>query len=381
MIDSANEVSGQNACADGVTLAATLAGRILHSPHAHARILSIDCSAAEQLAGVKAVLTGRNVPVKRGIGPMGHGEVIFAFDKVRYTGDIVAAVAAESEALAEKALRLIQVDYEILPAWLDPEESMRAEDSLIYEGRPHNIEKEDHHQFGDVERGFADADYIREDRFESGPAAQAALEPHSTVARYDADADAITVWSSTQAPRDLTLALASILQVPEEKVRVIQTFAGGESGGKTGGFAFELAAAVLTRKAGQPVRIASTGEDCSNAYPDRPGDILELRTGMTRDGLLTAVEAHIVRDVGVGCSCGVTTILDVAELPDALYGVPNVKFDGFHVLTNKPARGDLGGSPALNTRFSFEQQLNKMASVLGMDPAEIRRRNSRHESA
>ena len=200
MMDSAGKVTGKGLYADDLAVPATLVGRILHSPHAHARIVSIDTSQAEHLPGVKAVVTGRETPVKYGILPVGHDETILAVDKVRYIGDNVAAVAAESAEIAERALRLIKVDYEPLPAWFDPESSMKAESNLIHENKPRNIEKEYHHHFGVVQKGFDEADYIREDRFVCPEVTHAALEPHSTLAEYDAGDGAITVWSSTQVP-------------------------------------------------------------------------------------------------------------------------------------------------------------------------------------
>lgn len=375
MIDSAAKVTGKGVYADDMTLPGTLTGKILHSPHAHARILSIDTSAAEHLPGVKAVVTGRETPVRYGILPVGHDETIFATDKVRYVGDNVAGVAAESAEIAEQALRLIKVEYEVLPAWFDPEKSMLAESNLIHEEKPHNIEKDYHHHFGDVEKGFEAADYIREDRFVCPEVTHAALEPHSTLAQYDSEADSITVWSSTQVPYYLMLNLASTLQMPEERVRVVKPLVGGGFGGKSEVIPLELAAAVLARKARQPVKITYSREEVFYAHRGRPGQIVELRTGITRDGRLTAVEARIIQDGGAYCSYGVVTILYSGQLLNAMYDIPNVKFDGYRVLTNKPACGAMRGHGTVNTRFAFEQQLNRIASVLGIDPVEIRRRN------
>lgn len=231
MIDSVGKVTGAGKYADDFVLPGMLVGKILHSPHAHAHIRSIDTSAAEALPGVYAVVTGRETPVNYGILPIGHDETIFALDKVRYVGDNVAGVAAESETLAEAALRLIKVDYEILPGWFDPEKSMLAEDNLIHESRPHNVEKEYHHHFGNVEAGLADADLIREDRFDCAEVTHAALEPHSTVAKFEDGR--LTVWSSTQVPYYLMKTLASTLQMPESDVRVIKPLVGGGFGGKS----------------------------------------------------------------------------------------------------------------------------------------------------
>ena len=176
MLDSIDKVTGKGLYTDDLRLPGMLVGKILHSPHAHARIRSIDISAAQRLPGVHAVVTGAGTPVKYGILPVGHDETIFAVDKVRYIGDNVAGVAAETELIAEEALRLIKVDYEVLPAYFHPEESMQAVSNFIHDAKPQNIEKEYHHHFGNVEAGFSQADYIREDHFDCAEVTHAALE-------------------------------------------------------------------------------------------------------------------------------------------------------------------------------------------------------------
>ena len=156
MVDAAEKTTGAGKYTDDLSVPGMLIGKILHSPYPHARIRRIDATKALALEGVAAVVTGRDAPVTYGILPIGHDEHALAVDKVRYVGDNVACVAAESEAIAEQAVELIDVEYELLPAWFDPEQSMKAEAEFIHEGRPHNIEKEYHHVFGDPEKGFAD---------------------------------------------------------------------------------------------------------------------------------------------------------------------------------------------------------------------------------
>jgi 4-hydroxybenzoyl-CoA reductase subunit alpha len=374
MVDAPLKVTGAGKYTDDLALPGMLVGRILHSPHPHARILSIDISKAERVPGVKAVVTGAETAVRYGILPVGHDETIFAVDKVRYRGDNVAGVAAVSEAAACEALRLIQVEYEPLEAWFDAEKSMLAEQNWIHADRPHNIEKEYHHHFGNVDTGFAEADYIREDRYDCPEVTHAAMEPHSTLASFQPDG-ALTVWSSTQVPYYLMKTLAATLQMPEAGVRVIKPLVGGGFGGKSEVIPLELAAAVLARKAGAPVKITYTREEVFYAHRGRPRQIVELRTGTRRDGTLTAVEARIIQDGGAYCSYGVVTLLYSGQLLNALYHIPNVKFDGYRVLTNKPACGAMRGHGTVNTRFAFEDQLNRIASVLGIDAVEIRRRN------
>jgi 4-hydroxybenzoyl-CoA reductase subunit alpha len=202
----------------------------------------------------------------------------------------------------------------------------------------------------------------------------AALEPHSTLAAFD-ESGRLTVWSSTQVPYYLMKTLASTLQMPESDVRVIKPLVGGGFGGKSEVIPLELAAAVLARKARRPVKITYSREEVFYAHRGRPRTSILLKTGVKRDGRLMAVEAGIVQDGGAYCGYGPVTILYSGQLLNAMYDIPNVKFDGYRVLTNKPACGAMRGHGTVNARFAFETQLDMFAAVLGIDPAEIRRRN------
>src|SRR5437660_6469229 len=203
LIDSAGKTTGAGKYADDLSLPGMLIGKVLHSPHPHAHIVNIDSSRALALSGVAAVVTGKDAPTPYGILPVGHDEHALALDKVRYVGDNVACVVAISEAIAENALELIDVEYEVLPAYFDPEESMKAETDLIHENKLHNIEKDYHHCFGDPDAGFAEADQVLDARFISNEVTHAAMEPHCTLASFELDphtgkAGRLTVWSSTQ---------------------------------------------------------------------------------------------------------------------------------------------------------------------------------------
>src|ERR1051326_7594373 len=199
MLDGAAKVMGTAVYADDMKLPGMLYGKILRSPHAHARIVSIDTSRAAALPGVKAVITGKDTPIKYGILPIGQDETALATDKVLYVGHEVCAVAATSEEIAEAALDLIEVEYELLPAYLDAEKSMLANEYLIHNDRPNNIEKQYHHSFGDIERGFAESDLVLEDDFFAPRITHAAMEPHSALASYDPNGK-LTIWTSTQTP-------------------------------------------------------------------------------------------------------------------------------------------------------------------------------------
>src|SRR5579871_5757028 len=380
MIDAAEKTTGGGKYADDLSVPGMLIGKILHSPYPHARIKNIDTRRAEKLDGVVTVAVGTDAPNPFGILPVGHDEHALALDKVRYVGDNVACVVAISEAIAEQALELIDVEYEVLPAYFDPEESMKAERDLIHDHKAHNIEKDYHHAFGDPDRGFAEADVICEARFLANEVTHAAMEPHCTLASFELDPHSgklgrLTVWSSTQVPYYLQHKLSLVLEMPMQQIRVIKPLVGGGFGGKSEVIPIEIIAAIAARKAKAPVKITYTREEVFWAHRGRPRTIVDLKTGVKRDGRITAVKARVVQDGGAYCSYGVVTILYSGALLGALYDIPNIQYDGFRVLTNKPACGAMRGHGTVNVRFAFESQLDELAEKLSMDPAEIRRRN------
>src|SRR5260370_10885595 len=185
MIDSASKTTGQGKYTDDLSLPGMLIGKILHSQYPHALIKKIDTSRARVQEGVITVVTGPDAPNKYGILPVGHDETALAVEKVRYVGDNVACVVAESESIAEAALELIDVEYEPLPAWFDPEDSMKAQANFIHEQRPNNIEKDYHHVFGDPDAGFAQADVVLEGRYIANEVTHAPMQPHCTLAAFD----------------------------------------------------------------------------------------------------------------------------------------------------------------------------------------------------
>ncbi|HET7872227.1 MAG TPA: molybdopterin cofactor-binding domain-containing protein [Terriglobales bacterium] len=380
LVDSAGKTTGQGKYADDLSAPGMLYGKILHSPYPHAKIKKIDAFRAEALEGVVCVVTGPDAPNKYGILPVGHDETALAVEKVRYVGDNVACVVATSEAIAERALDLIEVDYELLPAWFDPEDSMKAETDWIHPQRPNNIEKDYHHIFGDPEKGFSEADAVIEHRYLAAEVTHAAMEPHSTLAAFEIDSltgrpARLTVWSSTQVPYYLQHKLSIVLEMPMSQIRVIKPLVGGGFGGKSEVIPLEIIAAVAARKAKAPVKITYTREEVFWAHRGRPRTIIDMKVGAKKDGRLTAVAAKVIQDGGAYCSYGVVTILYSGALLGALYDIPNIRYDGFRVLTNKPACGAMRGHGTVNVRFAFESSLDEIAARLGIDPAEIRRRN------
>jgi 4-hydroxybenzoyl-CoA reductase subunit alpha len=380
MVDAAGKTTGAGKYTDDLSLSGMLVGKILHSPYPHARIKRIDTSRAEALDGVIAVVTGTDAPNPYGILPVGHDETALAVEKVRYVGDHVACVAAISEEIAEDAIELIEVEYEPLPAYFDPEESMKAEGDLIHENRPHNIEKDYHHVFGDLDQGFAEADYIAEGRYIANEVTHAAMEPHSTLANFELDPHTgglgrLTVWSSTQVPYYLQHKLSLVLEMPMSQIRVIKPLVGGGFGGKSEIIPLEIIAAVAARAARAPVKITYTREEVFWAHRGRPRTIIDLKTGVKNDGRITAVACKVIQDGGAYCSYGVVTILYSGALLGALYDIPNIRYDGYRVLTNKPACGAMRGHGTVNVRFAFESQMDEIAVTLNLDPAETRRVN------
>src|SRR3984893_16415973 len=380
MVDAAHKTTGSGKYTDDLSLSGMLVGKILHSPYPHAQIKSIDVARAEKLEGVVAVVVGKDAPNPYGILPVGHDEHALALDKVRYVGDNVACVVAVDDATADKALEFLDVEYEVLPAYFDPEESMKAKTNLIHDNKTHNLEKDYPHVFGDPEKGFAEADHVAEARFLANEVTHAAMEPHSTLASFELDPHTgkmgrLTVWSSTQVPYYLQHKLSLVLEMPMAQIRVIKPLVGGGFGGKSEVIPLEIIAAIAARKARAPVKITYTREEVFWAHRGRPRTIIDLKTGIKNDGSITAVKARVVQDGGAYCSYGVVPILYSGALLGALYDIPNIQYDGYRVLTNKPVCGAMRGHGTVNVRFAFESQLDELAAKVGMDSAEIRRRN------
>jgi 4-hydroxybenzoyl-CoA reductase subunit alpha len=375
LLDGAERVSGRKEYLEDVRIPGMLSARFLRSPHAHARIASIDASRALLVPGVKAVITGRDAPRKYGVLPVGSDETALAVEKVRYAGQEVAAVAAVSEAAAEEALLAIRVEYEPLPAYLTAEAARSARGDWIHDDRPGNIDREYHHVFGEPAGGFAASDLVVEDTFRHPRVTQAAMEPHGAVASYDGSGR-WTIWTSTQTPRHVQRGVATALGVPESSVRVIPCATGGGFGGKSEAFPQDIASAILARITGRPVRMRLTREEVFAIHRGRPENQVRMRLGLREDGRILAVECEVIQDGGAYSSYGAATILYSGALLSALYDIEDIRFDGYRVLTNKPACGPMRGHGTVAARHAFESLLDRAAVELRIDPAEIRLRNA-----
>lgn len=380
--DGLDKSTGRARYTDDLALPGMLHGKILRSPHPHARILEIDTSAAEAMPGVLGVVTGAEMPTPYGIIVWTPDEQALATDRVRYVGDAVAAVAAVDEETANRALGAVRVAYEVLEPILDPEEAIRRTDVQIHEpkkeGRNGNVSKVVELEFGDVEGGLAGADVVVEGEYFFEGTTHTPIEPHCAVGLWEeggAPNGRLTVWSSTQVPHYLHRELARVLELDPAKVRVVQPPVGGGFGGKSEPFDLEFCVAKLAMKTGRPVKILYTREEVFYAHRGRHPFRMRYRVGATADGKLTAVDARTVLDGGAYSSFGLVTTYYSGQLLTAPYEMPAYRFHSTRAFTNKPACGPKRGHGSVQPRFAFEVQLDKLAERLGIDPIELRRRN------
>jgi 4-hydroxybenzoyl-CoA reductase subunit alpha len=382
-IDGIAKATGQAIYADDIALPGMLHVKILRSPHAHARIVSIDAGAALALEGVHAVITGRDMPIPYGVIPWTPDEHALALEKVRFIGDEVAAVAAVDEDTANAALKLVRVEYEPLRAFLDPREALANPTPQIHaeiRGKPveGNVSKQVELVFGDLERGFAEADVVLEDDYSFHGTTHTPIEPHCAVAQSSADG-VLTLWSSTQITHYVQRALARVLELPEARIRVVQPCLGGAFGGKSDPFALEFVVAKLALVTGRPVKCLWTREEVFYAHRGRHPMQMHYRTGARKDGRITAVDAKILIDGGSYSSFGLVTTYYSGQLLTGPYDFPAYRFDSTRVFTNKPPCGPKRGHGSVQPRFAFEVQLDEIAARLALDPIELRRKNFQGE--
>ncbi|MGE0257926.1 MAG: xanthine dehydrogenase family protein molybdopterin-binding subunit [Alphaproteobacteria bacterium] len=389
--DGVPKVTGKAMYAADYTMPGSIIGRILRSPHAHARIRSIDTSKAERLPGVKAVVTAKDFPEQKFeyVGPervaVNFWHVtrnVMAHEKALYEGHAVAAVAAIDAATAEEALALIDVDYEVLPHAIDVDDAMKEDAPLLFEDmitrgvepaptKPSNISKKLEFKIGDLDAGFAQADAIVEEEFKTAAVHQGYIEPHACCVRVDPDGQT-EIWSSSQGHFVVRALTAKLLNKPVGDVRCAPAEIGGGFGGKTVIY-LEPVAALLSQKTGRPVKITMTRDEVFKATGPTSGSSMWVKMGATKDGKITAAEGVFKFQAGAfpgspvmnGCLCAF-----------APYAVENAHTVGYDVVCNRPksAAYRAPGSPI--SAFAVESVIDMLAKKIGMDPLELRRKNA-----
>ncbi len=386
--DGVDKVTGRAVYGGDVRLPGMLYGKVLRSPHAHARVRSIDVEAALKLPGVRAVVTGADLPaLADSMEDLGESVVnmryasnnIMADDKVLYYGHAVAAVAADSVHIAEEALGCIVVDYEVLPHVLDGRRAMEADAPLLLpelrtnelgkRGKtPTNVAEHIRHQRGDVEQAFAAAAVVVERVFQSATVHQGYIEPQNATALWNHDGR-IAVWCSTQAAFSVREQLAELLRVPVADIEVTPTEIGGGFGGKISVY-LEPLAALLSKKSGcRPVKLVMTRAEVLAATGPTSGAWMRVKMGADAAGQLTAAEAELVYEAGAYPGSPVGAACDVIFAP---YKVENLLVDGYDVVVNRPKATPYRAPGGTNVVFAGESVVDELAQRLGIDPLEFR---------
>ena len=376
-IEANKKVSGSAAYADDIRINNSLHAKFLRSILPHAKIESINTSEAEKIPGVRAIITGKELPVKFGVLPISNDETAMAIDKVRYIGEVVAAVAADTEDIAIEALKCIKVTYKPIKEFLSIDESLN--DVGVHE-KIHghvkfnnNVHKKAELRFGDQQKGLEESDIVSKMSFEFEGVTHAFTEPHAATAYWDENG--LTIITATQVPHYLHRALAKVMEVPLSRVRVIKPYVGGGFGGKSDPFPHEMIISHLARKTGKPVKIRFTREEVFISNHGRHPSRMTLQLGVKNDGTFNVLDADIAIDGGAYGSFGVVTSYYNGVLLQAPYKLDNFGFKTFRVYTNKPQCGAMRGHGAVNSRFATESLIDDVAHKLKIDPVEIRIKN------
>ncbi|HET8995108.1 MAG TPA: xanthine dehydrogenase family protein molybdopterin-binding subunit, partial [Acetobacteraceae bacterium] len=388
--DGVEKVTGRAQFGADMRVSGMIWGKVLRSPHAHARILSIDTSKAEKLPGVKAVVTSKDFPhianeeAFVGEGPMNFRDLsrnCLAWDKALYEGHAVAAVAATSQSICDEALKLIDVKYEVLPYVIDVEDAMKPDapvlhDDLFTSGvkpapdKPSNIAKKLTFQKGDIAAGFSQAEVVVEGYYTTKPVHQAYIEPHACVCSYNADGQ-VNIWSSSQGHFMVRAYCAKLLGLDISNIRATPMEIGGGFGGKTLVY-LEPVAIALSKKAGRPVKMQMTREEVFRASGPTSGSTISVKFGAKKDGTIVAAQQELKYQagafpgspIGPGCMCGF-----------AMYDIPNVDVVGYDVVSNRPKVAAYRAPGAPISSWAVECVMDDLARKLGKDPIALREQN------
>jgi 4-hydroxybenzoyl-CoA reductase subunit alpha len=375
LVDGIDKVTGRARYTADLDHDNALVGRILRSPVSHGEILKLDVSKARALRGVVAVITGDDCAYTYGVLPIAMNEYPLARGRVRYRGEPVAAVAAIDAETAERAIALIDLELEKRPAYYTSDAARAPGAALLHDNKPGNVEREVHHQFGDINQGFTEADLVREETFSCAEINHAQIEPHASLAEFDPLTGRLTVQTVSQVGYYLHLMLARCLEMDSSRIRVIKPFIGGGFGARVEVLNFEIITALLARASVGKVMTQLTREETFITHRARPQTDIRLKLGMKRNGRLTACECEVVQRGGAYAGYGIITILYAGALLHGLYDIPAVKYDGYRVYANLPPCGAMRGHGSVDMRHAFECLIDRMARELGLDPIAVRRAN------
>ncbi len=384
-VDGIKKVTGALKYVDDLKLARTLFAAVKRSPHPHARILKVDIAKAQSLPGVKAVITGKDVSNR--VGLYLEDKTFLATDKVRYRGEAVAAVAAETKEIAEAAVALIQVEYEVLPAVTNAVEGLKPDAPLVHPdlGEYHygpiffpepgtNISNHYKIRKGDAEKAFNEADYVVENSFFVPHIQHCPIETHSAIAQMDVDGS-LTIWSSCQSPYAVRKALSVAFNLPLNKIRVLSPAVGGGFGGKAGTTLEGILIPLAMKAKGRPVKLTYTREDeFVNSFV-RQGMHATIKTGINKDGKIVAVKNTFIWDGGAYTEYGVNIVRAGGYGSTGPYDIDNVWTDSICVYTNHPVGGPYRGFGMSEIHFAIEQNIDMLAAQIGLSPIDIRRMN------
>ena len=387
--DGTDKVTGRAKYGGDFSASDLLHGKVLRSPHAHANIKSIDISKALAYPGVKAIITGQDMPVTKMDSPgrtaRFASDNVMARSKALYKGHPVAAIAAISTHVADSAAALITVEYEVLPQFMTVQEAMKEGAKPVHEDvtttelgertdKVSNVASHMRFEQGDIEAGFAKADVIVEHEFNTATVHQGYIEPQNASALWNADGN-ITIWTSTQGAFTARDAIAGILDVPVSKIKVVPMEIGGGFGGKIPVY-LEPLAALLSQKTGQPVKMIMARDEVFQCTGPTSGTNIKVKIGATKDGKLVAADAYLAYEAGAypGAMVGAG-----AQCIFAPYDIENMKVDGYDVVVNKPKTAAYRAPAAPNAAFAGEAVIDEIAQKLGMDPIEFRLLNASKE--
>ncbi len=375
-VDAEDKATGRAQYTADIFLPNMAHGKLLGSPIAHGIIKRIDTTKAEALPGVLRILTGKDVTdTKHGVSPARYDEDVLAKHKVRHVGDPIAAVAAVDERTAERAIALIEVEFDELEPVLNPEQALAPGAPLVQDRFEGNINTHVEQVFGDPEAGFADSYLVKEETFTGNHIYQCPMEPNASIATWESE-DTLVLYTSTQVPHYVQYMMAHVLHIPLGKIRIIRPAVGGGFGAKAATTPLDICSALLSRAIGRPVKMVYTREEMFMYGRGRHKQHMKFKLGVDRDGKIKAFKSEIHLDGGAYSSFGVATAYYAGSMIPTLYHLPAYQYDGYPVMTNKPACGATSGHGVPQPRFAFECLLGMVADELSIAPVVIRERNA-----